>query len=120
MNKSTIAENQMERRKQKRLGELGNPNPVCIICGHDQWFALEQHHIAGRKHGDELATVCRNCHRALSEYQKDHPQLEGERTQFESTGYLLVGLSELFALLANSLKTRGLLLIHSKRKNTHE
>jgi hypothetical protein len=34
---------------------------------------LERHHIAGRTFGDENVPVCRNCHRKLSDLQKDHP-----------------------------------------------
>ena len=62
-----------ERRRQRALERLGMNNPRCVVCGYDDPLALELHHIAGRAHGDELVPVCRNCHRPLSDMQKDHP-----------------------------------------------
>jgi hypothetical protein len=46
---------------------------ACLICGEDHLCCLEDHHISGRKHGDMTVFACRNCHRKLTDMQKDHP-----------------------------------------------
>jgi hypothetical protein len=33
---------------------------------------LEDHHIAGRKYDDMTVVTCLNCHRELTNMQKDH------------------------------------------------
>lgn len=40
----------------------------CEICNSDK--KLEQHHVRGRKHGNETITVCYDCHRELSIKQR--------------------------------------------------
>jgi hypothetical protein len=103
-----------EARKQKRLEVLGSNHPVCVICGENDWRTLEQHHIAGQAYGDDLCTVCRNCHRKLSDDQKDHPQQVGKRpTNFEAIGHLLLGLADFLALLVAKLREYGQLLIQA-------
>ncbi len=63
-----------EDRLERRYRKLDTRNPACVCCGHNDPFALELHHIAGCKHHDDLAIVCRNCHRRLSDNQLDHPE----------------------------------------------
>jgi hypothetical protein len=48
-----------------QLERLGTNEPGCVVCGEDDPSYLELHHIPGRKFGDELVIVCRNCHRKL-------------------------------------------------------
>lgn len=40
----------------------------CEICVHFN-EKLEQHHIRGRKHGNETITVCLDCHKKLTDNQ---------------------------------------------------
>ena len=40
----------------------------CEICNSNK--KLEQHHIRGRKHGNETITVCKECHETLTENQR--------------------------------------------------
>lgn len=40
----------------------------CEICSSNK--KLEQHHIRGRKHGNECITVCQECHRTLTDKQR--------------------------------------------------
>ena len=102
----------LEKRKQNRLEQLGSNNPVCIICGETDWRCLEQHHIAGRKNSDDLCTLCRNCHRKLSDSQKDQPkQYNNNPPQNESIGYTLLGLADFFELLIERLREYGNSLI---------
>lgn len=103
-----------EARKQKRLEILGSNNPVCVICGENDWRCLEEHHIAGQAYDDSLSNVCRNCHRKLSDDQKDHPQkIGGTPDTLETIGHFLLGLADLFALLVIKLREFGQLLIQS-------
>jgi hypothetical protein len=103
-----------EARKQKRLAILGSNNPVCVICAEDDWRCIEQHHIPGQAYGDDLCNVCRNCHRKLSDNQKDHPaMIDKTPTPQESIGHFLIGLADLFALLVERLREFGRVLIQS-------
>jgi 5-methylcytosine-specific restriction endonuclease McrA len=53
-----------ERRKVRRLAELGGGNPCCLICGETAIECLEVHEIAGFRRDRETRTIlCRNCHR---------------------------------------------------------
>ena len=40
----------------------------CEICHSSE--KLEQHHIRGRKHGNEYITVCYECHKILTDKQR--------------------------------------------------
>ena len=61
-----------EDRKQQQLRRLGTQRPICRTCGQTHPATFENHHIAGRKHNDDEALVCANCHRILSDKQRDH------------------------------------------------
>lgn len=109
--------NDKETRKQKRLEALNTNHPTCVVCGEDDWRCLEQHHMAGQHYGDDLATVCRNCHRKLSDDQKDHPQkVEKSPSRLESIGHLLLGIADLFALIVEKLRECGRFLIETARE----
>lgn len=102
-----------ERRKQSALEKLGSNHPRCTHCGEDRWQCLELHHLAGRVYGESCVTLCRNCHRLLSDAQHDHPaQLtDGLPTLGERIGHFLLGLADLFRLLVDKLTEFGLALI---------
>ena len=101
-----------EDRLEQRYRKLGTRNPVCVCCGHDDPFALELHHIAGRNHHDDVAIVCRNCHRRLSDNQLDHPEdRDGQDTMLATIGHYLMGLADLFRMLAETLLEFGKALI---------
>src|ERR1700734_585745 len=71
-------EQKREARLQRMCERLGDDKPGCINCGLEDIRCLEAHHIAGSKFGDALVIVCRNCHRILSDDQKDHPPPAGD------------------------------------------
>jgi hypothetical protein len=103
-------------RQQQRFERLGTDKPVCVICGFDDDRALERHHIAGQSYDDAEAIVCKNCHRVLSDDQRDHPvKIEGPPTKVECIGRLLCGLADLFELLAQKLREFGKALIELAR-----
>ena len=108
-----------ETRKQSKLEKLGTNHPLCVICGEDDWRCLEEHHIPGQAYGEELATVCRNCHRKLSDDQYNHPEkLNPEPCLFERLGHFLLGLADLFALLVERFRMIGHELIQAAKKNS--
>lgn len=114
--------NVKEIRKQARLEKLGTNHPLCVICGEDDWRCLEEHHISGQAYGNELVTVCRNCHRKLSDDQKDHPKQHIHKpNQYECIGHLLLGLADLFALLVERFRAIGQELIQAaKQQSRHK
>lgn len=102
-----------ETRKHNALRRLHTDNPVCV-CGESRWQCMELHHIAGQKHGDDLAVVCRNCHRMLSEQQLDHPPGDDPDSII---GRFLIGLADLFAMIVERLREFGLFLIRAGEGN---
>ena len=97
-----------EARLQRMCDRLGVGTPRCAHCGLDDVRCLEAHHIAGCKFDDATVILCRNCHRILSDDQKDHPPLIGnEPTLHERVGHFLKGLADLFALLVVKLHEFG-------------
>ncbi len=94
-----------ERRRQRALERLGTNTPRCPLCGIDDPLALELHHIAGRDYDDELVPVCRNCHRLLSDRQKDHPPGNNRSASDpERIGHFLLGLADMFEMLVKRLR----------------
>jgi hypothetical protein len=94
-----------ERRRQRALERLGSNNPRCVVCGCDDPLALELHHLAGQSFGDDVAPVCRNCHRRLSDYQKDHVVDQASPPgEVEPIRRFLLGLADLFEMLVKWLR----------------
>lgn len=109
MDKTELAR---EARKQNRLDRLGSNNPRCGECGEDDDRCLEAHHVAGQRHDDATVCVCRNCHRKLSDDQKDHPGFNADADAFlDSVGRFLLGLADLLRLAVEKLVEFGNALI---------
>ncbi|MGH9765676.1 MAG: hypothetical protein ACREAC_32975, partial [Blastocatellia bacterium] len=75
---------------------------------------MELHHLQGKDFGSFLVCVCRNCHRKLSDMQKDHTQsgkLGKPPMNIESIGKLLQGLADFLMQLAEKLWEYGAYLI---------
>jgi hypothetical protein len=102
-----------EDRRQQRLRRLGTQTPCCETCGETDPAVLEQHHIAGRKYSDDTATVCLNCHRKLSDKQRDHvlPAREEPAGPLAGIGHYLLGLADLLAMVVETLRKYGAWLI---------
>lgn len=101
-----------EARREQALKRLGTRNPSCVVCSENDPLCLELHHIAGQKHHDDLSIVCRNCHRKLSDQQRDHPvDTPRQHPTMATIGHYLLGLADLFRLLAASLVQFGTWLI---------
>lgn len=107
-----------ERRRQKRLERLGTNTPHCGICGEGDDRTLELHHVAGRQHDDTLVIVCRNCHRKVTDDQKDHPAFDPDADpMLPSIGHFLLGLADMLRIVMGRLHEFALALIdRSSRK----
>lgn len=101
-----------ERRKQRRLHALGTNEPRCGSCGEDRWQTLELHHLAGQAHDDQVVIQCRNCHRVLSDAQRDHPAPQETADPYvQMIGNFLLGLADMLRLIAERLQEFGRALI---------
>lgn len=101
-----------EIRKQRRLERLGSNLPVCGTCGETDERTLERHHVAGRKHDSATVVTCRNCHRKVTDDQKDHPAFNPAAAPvLHAIGLFLLGLADLLELAIEKLSAFGLVLI---------
>ena len=107
--KETIMEtpsSDYERRKQARLEKLGTNSPKCGICGNSNWRCIEQHHIADHKRDGAMALLCANCHRKVTDDQKDHPPFDPEAdTLLDAIGHFLLGLADMLRIAVEKLLT---------------
>ena len=101
-----------ERRKQRRLEKLGSDVPRCGMCAETDDRTLELHHVAGRKHDAMTAVLCRNCHRKVSDGQRDHPNpIDLADPMLASAGNFLLGLADMLAIIVGKLCEFGHALI---------
>lgn len=73
----------------------------CEICNSkEDPKNLELHHIAGRKHDYRMTTVCKSCHRWLSDKQKiwDKRWLEENQSEHLRQAFFLLGLQYILEL----------------------
>jgi hypothetical protein len=107
------AELARETRKRRRLEQLGSDEPRCGICGDTRWQCIELHHTAGKDAvPDHTVLTCRNCHRMLSDDQRDPPTYDPERDgPWQAIGHFLLGLADMLRLIIDKLREYGLLLI---------
>ncbi len=103
-----------ERRRLNALDRLNDAEPRCVVCGEDDWRTLEDHHIAGRAFDSSTAILCRNCHRKVSDDQKDHlKRISRPPSPPERVAHFLLGLADLFALLVETMRDLARALIAS-------
>lgn len=108
----TEQELRKEARRQRRLEQLGTNDPRCGTCGETDDRCIEWHHVAGRRWDDGTVAICRNCHRAVSDDQKDHPRFNpAADPTLDSIGHFLLGLADLLRLIVDKLAALGLVLI---------
>ncbi len=107
-----------EHREIRAYRRLGTYDAVCVVCGESNPHCLQlhqQHHLAGRKYSDDTAALCLNCHKKVTDAQLDHPDpaAKAKPTHLEVIGRYLLGLAELFEMLAQRLREFGSLLIEA-------
>lgn len=102
-----------EDRKQQQLRRLGTQFPQCVVCGERDPRVLEKHHIAGRRHSEELSIVCANCHRKLSSEQRDRVGYGATEVvgPLGNIGQYLLGLAALLEMIVAALRRFGAWLI---------
>lgn len=101
-----------ERRKQLRLEKLGTNTPSCGMCGETDWRCLELHHVAGGGRDPVTVIICVNCHRKVSDDQKDHPaSAEATDPLLDRIGHFLLGLADMLRLIVETLGEFGRALI---------
>lgn len=100
-------------RREQHYRRLGTHEPQCVVCGETDPRCLEAHHLPGQKYGNELVTVCRNCHRKLSDDQRDHaPGLTPNPERQEVIiGHFLLGLCDFLLMIIDRLREFGHWLI---------
>lgn len=99
-------------RLERAHERLGSNDPRCLHCVEDFAHCLENHHVAGRAIHDDTVIECRNCHRKLTELQKDHPPMGPMPPHIlEIIGRYLLGIADLFRLLIVRLDEFGRKLI---------
>jgi hypothetical protein len=93
-------------RREQHYRRVGTHEPLCVACAESDPRCLEDHHLAGRKHHDDTAPICRNCHRKLSDDQLDHaPRDKPEPCgQLATIGRYLHGLCDLLLMLVATLR----------------
>ena len=110
----------MPKDKYARLEDLGTRNPVCVVCGEDDPFCLERHHIAGRHHHDDEVIICCNCHRKVTQQQMDRSGAFEPAEYPVSIGHYLCGLADLFLMIAATLRRFGEQLSGSDSEERHQ
>lgn len=101
-----------EQRKQRRFEALGTNEPNCCICGEDDWRCMELHHAADFGCDDTTVIACRNCHRKLSDSQKDHPPFDPNADPtLHAIGRFLLGLADMLRRILEKLTIFGEQLI---------
>jgi len=104
-----------DRRQQKRFEKLGTDDPRCGMCGEDNDCTLELHHVAGRKHDDLTVILCANCHRIMSDDQRDHPAFDrSANNPMAAIGFFLLGLADMLRVVVRRLYEFGRMLIDGK------
>ena len=101
-----------ERRRQSALERLRSNRPVCVVCGEGDPIVQELHHFAGKNFDPLTGPICRNCHRKLSDRQKDEPgKIYEQPHPLEIIAHFLMGLAAFFALLIEKLEEFAAILI---------
>lgn len=107
-----------EDRLEQQYRRLRTRNPVCVGCAESDPFCLDQHHIAGSKHHDDTSIECANCHRKLTNQQKDHvPTTKPEPTgEIATIAHYLLGLSDSLAMVVETLRKFGKSLLNDSKR----
>jgi hypothetical protein len=105
-------------RLEQQYRRLGTREPMCVICSESNPLCLEMHHVAGQKHHSDLAIVCRNCHRKLTDQQHDHVRTPAYTTgaKLDTIGRYLLGIADLLAMIVATIRQFGEWLIEQARK----
>ena len=109
METENLAHKKRERDAKRRLV---SEQPRCACCGMEDWRCLEAHHIAGRALDPTTIILCRNCHRVVSDLQKDHPQkIKSSTCLDECLAHFLMGMADMFEVIIKKLREFAMQLL---------
>lgn len=102
-----------EMRRERDYRRLRTRNPICLHCGyHNHPAAMELAHIAPHKFHDDAGVLCSNCHREVSDPEKDLPYApQTQNPQIETIGRYLLALAEWFERIARTIAEFGAFLL---------
>ena len=109
-----MTDNELKRetRKLRRCEQLGTNEPHCGMCGHTDWRCIELHHVADHNCDDTTVLLCRNCHRQMSDAQRDQPLFDPNADiMLHTVGRFLIGLADMLRAIVEKLYEFGLALI---------
>ena len=113
MNKAELAR---ETRKQRRHEALGTNEPICGTCGERDWRCIELHHPSDYARDEATVLICRNCHRKVSDDQRDHPAFNPDADKvLDNIGHFLLGLADLLRIIIERLYAFGQALIERSK-----
>lgn len=113
----TELEKRRETRRQNAFERLGTDTPICACCGETDWVVMEAHHLEGEDFGETLLVVCRNCHRKLSDSQRDQPgKIDHLPSKLEWVAHLLAGVADALILIAKALRDAATCLFEEARR----
>jgi hypothetical protein len=73
---------------------------------------MEVHHVAGQKLDAFTVIACANCHRKLTDVQKDHPKAnDASDPLLNQIGHFLLGLADMLKLVVEKLSEFGRALL---------
>lgn len=108
----TDEELKRETRKLRRCEQLGTNDPHCGMCGHADWRCIELHHVADHGCDDMTVLLCRNCHRQMSDAERDQPPFDPDAdVMLHTIGRFLIGLADMLKAIVEKLCAFGLQLI---------
>lgn len=107
-------DNDLERevRRQRKLERIAGNYSGCPGCGHSDWRTLEEHHYFSRKFGSETVWLCANCHRIITDDQRNHPMpTKDEDLLLLRIGHFMINLAAFLRVVIVHLDEFGRELI---------
>ncbi len=123
MTRRRDSEFERERRKQRRLAQVGTKDWQCLCCGYDKWTGINVHHRAGKIKGTALHEFtwgfCGNDHDDISEAQRALPRPNTcPPSLLYQAGRFLVGRSQELARISHYIEqAAGQALADKRTKN---
>lgn len=98
-----------EKRREADYRRLRTRNPVCLTCGYMKHpAAMEFSHVAPRKFHDDGGVQCSNCHREVSDKEKEFSYAPTTANpMMEKIGRYLLALSEWLTRIGVTLEEFG-------------
>lgn len=98
-----------DERREKDYRRLRTRNPICLSCGYtNHSAAMELAHIAPKRFHDDGGVLCSNCHREMSDTEKDYSYKPvSQNPMMETIGRYLLALSDWMLRIAETIAEFG-------------